>query len=271
MVCDPEDEMSDTATRPPLDAPASAYSPEWIADHLADERRASALLGEIREVVFGAQDGLVSTLAVVATVAGATGQAFPVVVAGVASGLAGVFSMAAGEYIGSKSQREIFDAQIHEERQEIEERAGEAEAEVAYMLAEEGLAVDEANRIAAVMARHPEVLLRTMVTRELGIQVDDHGGTVLRGALFMGAAFGLGAAVPILPFLLLPVAMAIPTAVVATGLVLFGIGVVKSRWTHRSALSSGLEVLLLAAVAGIAGYLFGTVLPRLLGVAGIAA
>jgi VIT1/CCC1 family predicted Fe2+/Mn2+ transporter len=53
--------------------------------------------------------------------------------------------------------------------------------------------------------------------------------------------------------------------------VLFGIGVVKSRWTHRSALSSGLEVLLLAAVAGIAGYLFGTVLPRLLGVAGIAA
>ena len=65
--------------------------------------------------------------------------------------------------------------------------------------------------------------------------------------------------------------MALPGAVVATGLVLFGIGVVKSRWTHRSALSSGLEVLALAAVAGIAGYLFGTVLPQLLGVAGISA
>jgi VIT1/CCC1 family predicted Fe2+/Mn2+ transporter len=51
--------------------------------------------------------------------------------------------------------------------------------------------------------------------------------------------------------------------------VLFGIGVVKSRWTRRSALPSGLEVLALAAVAGIAGYLFGTVLPSLLGVAGI--
>jgi vacuolar iron transporter family protein len=263
--------MSETAARPPLDAPASAYPREWIADHLAEERRASSLLGEIREVVFGAQDGLVSTLAVVATVAGATGQAFPVVVAGVASGLAGVFSMAAGEYIGSKSQREIFEAQIHEERQEIEERAGEAEAEVAFMLEEEGLEKEEAERIAAMMARHPEVLLRTMVTRELGIQVDEHGGGVLRGALFMGAAFGLGAAVPTLPFLILPVAMAIPAAVVATGLVLFGIGVVKSRWTHRTALSSGLEVLALAAVAGIAGYLFGTVLPQLLGVAGITA
>jgi VIT1/CCC1 family predicted Fe2+/Mn2+ transporter len=254
-----------------MDSPASAYDRRWIAIHLAEERHESALLGEIREVVFGAQDGLVSTLAVVATVAGASGQAFPVVVAGIASGLAGVFSMAAGEYIGSKSQREIFEAQIHEERHEVEERPGEAEAEVAYMLAQEGLDEDEADGIAALMARHPEVLLRTMVTRELGIQVDDHGGSVLRGALFMGAAFGLGALVPVLPFLILPIGLAMPVAIVATGLVLFGIGLVKSRWTHRSALSSGLEVLVLAAVAGIAGYLFGTVLPQLLGVAGIAA
>jgi VIT1/CCC1 family predicted Fe2+/Mn2+ transporter len=264
-------ETAPTTDRPPFDAPASAYAREWLADHLAEERRESSLLGEIREVVFGAQDGLVSTLAVVATVAGASGQAFPVVVAGVASGLAGVFSMAAGEYIGSKSQREIFEAQIHEERHEVKERAGEAEAEVAYMLEEEGLEEEEARRIATMMARHPEVLLRTMVTRELGIQVDEHGGGVLRGALFMGLAFGLGAAVPIVPFLMLPIGMAMPTAIVATGLVLFGIGVVKSRWTHRSAASSGLEVLALAAFAGVAGYLFGTVLPQLLGVAGITA
>ena len=252
-----------------MDAPASAYDRRWIAEHLAEERRASSLLGEIREVVFGLQDGLVSTLAVVATVAGASGQAFPVVVAGIASGLAGVFSMAAGEYIGSKSQREIFDAQIHAERHEVDERPGEAEAEVAYMLAEEGLGDEDAERVAALMARHPEVLLRTMVARELGIQVEDHGGTVLRGALFMGAAFGVGALVPILPFLVLPFSASLAAAAIATGLVLFGIGVVKSRWTHRSAVASGLEVLALAAIAGVAGYLFGTVLPGLLGVAGI--
>jgi vacuolar iron transporter family protein len=269
MVCEPEADMAETSTRPPIDAPASAYDRTWIAEHLTEERKASSLLGEIREVVFGLQDGIVSTLAVVATVAGASGQAFPVIVAGIASGLAGVFSMAAGEYIGSKSQREIFDAQIHDERDEVEERPGEAEAEVAFMLAEEGLPLDEAERVAALMARHPEVLLRTMVTRELGIQVDEHGGSVFRGALFMGGAFGLGALVPIMPFLLLPIAIALPTAVAAAGLVLFGIGVVKSRWTHRSAVSSGLEVLFLAAFAGIAGYLFGTALPSLLGVAGI--
>jgi vacuolar iron transporter family protein len=256
---------------PPPGTPAADFDRTWVRDHLADERRKASLLGEIREAIFGAQDGLVSTLAVVSTVAGATSERYPVLVAGIASGLAGIFSMAAGEYIGSKSQREIFDAQIHEERHEVAERAGDAEAEVAFMLEEEGLDGDEATRIAGLMARHPEVLLRTMVTRELGIQVEDRHGGVLRGALFMGAAFGLGAAVPVVPFLLLPIATALPAAVVATGLVLFGIGVVKSRWTHRSALSSGLEVLLLAAFAGVAGYLFGTVLPQLLGVAGITA
>jgi VIT1/CCC1 family predicted Fe2+/Mn2+ transporter len=258
-----------TMGRPPLDAPASAYSREWLAAHLAEEKKSSALLGEIREIVFGAQDGLVSTLAVVATVAGAAGTPFPIVVAGIATGLAGVFSMAAGEYIGSKSQREIFDAQVTAEREEIAERAGEAEAEVAFMLAEEGLGEEEAARVAAIMGRHPEVLLRTMVSRELGIQVDDEHGGVLQGALLMGGAFGLGAAVPVVPFLFLPVAIALPVAGLATGAALFAIGVVKSRWTHRSALSSGLEVLALAAVAGVAGYLFGTVLPQLLGVAGI--
>jgi len=263
--------MADTSARPPLDAPASAYDQGWIAEHLAEERRASSLLGEIREVVFGLQDGLVSTLAVVATVAGASGQAFPVVVAGIASGLAGVFSMAAGEYIGSKSQREIFDAQIHDERHEVEDRPGEAEAEVAYMLAEEGLGDEDAARVANLMARHPEVLLRTMVARELGIHVEEQGGGVLRGALFMGLAFGVGALVPIVPFLILPFSISLPAAAIGTGVVLFGIGVVKSRWTHRTALSSGLEVLALAAIAGIAGYLFGTVLPQLLGVAGITA
>jgi vacuolar iron transporter family protein len=264
-------DMSDAPTRPPTDAPASAYDRRWLAEHLAEERRESSLLGEIREVVFGAQDGLVSTLAVVATVAGASGEAFPVVVAGVASALAGVFSMAAGEYIGSKSQREIFDAQIHAERHEVRDRPGEAEAEVAYMLTEEGLDEAEAAKIAALMARHPEVLLRTMVARELGIQVEDRGGSVLRGALFMGAAFGLGALVPVLPFVLVPFDMALQVAAVVTGAVLFAIGVVKSRWSHRSALSSGLEVLALAAVAGVAGYLFGTLLPQLLGVAGLTA
>jgi VIT1/CCC1 family predicted Fe2+/Mn2+ transporter len=245
---------------------ATEFDHEFLSTHLADERRKASLLGEIREAIFGAQDGLVSTLAVVSTVAGASTERHVVLIAGIASGLAGIFSMAAGEYIGSKSQREIFEAQILDEREEVHERPGEAEAEIAYMLEEDGLPHDAAVHVAAIMAEHPEVLLKTMVEKELGLEVESDEGSPLQGALVMGAAFGLGAIPPILPHLFLSDDTAVIASVVATLAVLFSIGVLKSRWTHRSWLSSGAEILVLGAIAGVAGYFFGSLLPTILGV-----
>ena len=95
---------------------AAEFDRDFLRAHLTDERRKAALLGEIREAIFGAQDGLISTVAVVNFVAGASQDPYYVLVAGFAAALGGVFSMAAGEYISSKSQREIFDAQIVDER-----------------------------------------------------------------------------------------------------------------------------------------------------------
>jgi len=256
--------MADEDAR--ADMAAHEFDREFLATHLADERRKASLLGEIREAVFGAQDGLVSTLAVVSTVAGASSERHVVLIAGIASGLAGIFSMAAGEYIGSKSQREIFEAQIVDERHEVHERPGEAEAEIAYLFEEDGLPRDSAVHLASIMAKHPEVLLKTMVEKELGLIVEPDEGSPLQGALVMGAAFGLGAIPPLLPHLVLTGGVAVITSVVLTLAVLFGIGIVKSRWTHRGWLSSGLEILAIGAVAGIAGYFFGSILPSLLGV-----
>ena len=244
---------------------AEEFDHEFLSTHLAEERRKSALLGEIREAIFGAQDGLVSTLAVVSTVAGASSDRYVILVAGIASGLAGIFSMAAGEYIGSKSQREIFDAQIVDEREEVHERPGEAEAEVAYMFEEDGLPHDQALAVARMMAEHPETLLKTMVEKELGLTVEEGGGSPLQGALVMGAAFGLGALPPVVPHLFLTGTAAVFASVAATLAVLFAIGVTKSQWTHRSWWSSGLEILAIGAVAGVAGYFFGSILPVLLG------
>jgi vacuolar iron transporter family protein len=244
---------------------ASEFDHSFLGAHLADERRKASLLGEIREAVFGAQDGLVSTLAVVSTVAGATSDRYTILIAGIASALAGVFSMAAGEYIGSKSQREIFEAQIVDERNEVHERPGEAEAEIAYMLEEDGLPHDSAVQVAAIMAEHPEALLKTMVEKELGLNVEPEEGSPFQGALVMGGAFGLGSIPPIVPHLFATGGMAVTLSVLATLAVLFSIGVVKSRWTHRGWLPSGLEILAIGAVAGIAGYFFGSVLPVLLG------
>jgi VIT1/CCC1 family predicted Fe2+/Mn2+ transporter len=245
---------------------AAEFPREFLATHLADERRKASWLGEIREAVFGAQDGLVSTLAVVSTVAGATADQIVVLIAGIASGLAGTFSMAAGEYIGSKSQREIFEAQIVDERIEVLERPGEAEAEMAFMLEEDGLPRESAVHMASIMAQHPEVMLKTMVEKELGLVVEPDEGSPLQGALVMGGAFGLGVIPPLLPHVFLSGGAAVIASVVATMTVLFGIGVVKSRWTHRSWIGSGLEILVIGALAGIVGYFFGSLLPTFLGV-----
>src|SRR6187399_2129354 len=120
---------------------ADEFDREFLRAHLTDERRKASWLGEVREAIFGAQDGLVSTVA--------------------------------GEYIGSKSQREIFDAQIVDEREEVHERPGEAEAEVAYMFEEDGLPHEDAREVARIMAGHPDVLLKTMVEKELSPSVEE--------------------------------------------------------------------------------------------------
>jgi DNA damage-binding protein 1 len=138
---------------------------------------------------------------------------------------------------------------------------------MAYMLEEDGLPRDESAVMARTLAGHPDVLLKTMVEKELGLTGEHAEGSPLQGAWVMGASFGVGAAVPVIPHLLLPQAVAIWGSVAATGAVLFAIGVLKSRWTRRGWLISGTEILLLGAFAGIAGFFFGNLLPGLLGAA----
>jgi VIT1/CCC1 family predicted Fe2+/Mn2+ transporter len=246
-------------------ATAARSDPAAIAARLDDERRRASTLGEVREAIFGAQDGLVSTLAVVSTVSGATSDRFPVLVAGIAAALAGIFSMAAGEYLSSKSQRQIVLAQLLEQRERVATQRTESQAELAYLFTEEGLPPQDAAVIAAVIGRHPEVLLTTKAAKEFGISLDETAGSPLQGAMVMGIAFGLGALAPILPYLILPIGVATAVAVAATGAVLFLIGVAKTRWTGGNPLASGAEILLVGAVAGIVGNFFGSVLPALLG------
>ena len=244
---------------------AEGFDRAGLQARLDDERRRAGLLGDVREAIFGAQDGLVSTLAVVSTVSGATNDRYPVLVAGIAAGLAGIFSMAAGEYLSSKSQREISLAQIAEEREKVAERPDNVQVELAHIFEEDGLPEDEAIVVAAIIGRHREVLLNAKVLRQYGVAVEGAGGSPLQGAAVMGAAFALGALAPILPYLLLPFGIAVYASVIATAGVLFAIGVVKTRWTHGQPIWSGIEILTIGALAGIVGYFFGSILPTLLG------
>src|SRR5439155_19466655 len=125
-----------------------------VGARLDAERRRASVLGDVREAIFGAQDGLVSTLAVVSTVSGATNDRYRVLIVGIAAGLAGMFSMAAGEYLSSKSQREISLPQIAEEREKVAERPDEVQVDLARILEEDGLARDEASAVAEMIGRH---------------------------------------------------------------------------------------------------------------------
>jgi VIT1/CCC1 family predicted Fe2+/Mn2+ transporter len=243
-------------------------SKPWLADHLSEERREADLLSEVREAIFGAQDGVTSILTVVITVATATSNQYAVLVAGIAAAIAEVISMGAGEYMSSRSQREIFLAQIEKERQEVVERPHESEAEVAYMLEQEGLPEASARHAAAELARSQNVLLKTMVEKELGLIVDE-GGSPLQGALILAAAFALAALVPIVPFFFLPVPVALATAIVISVVAMFFLGVAKSRLTLRNPIRSGLEIVALVLAASAGGFIFGSLLPRALGFAGI--
>jgi len=249
----------------PAELPTEGFDRAAMGVRLDEERRRASLLGDVREAIFGAQDGLVSTLAVVSTVSGATDDRMTVLIAGIATGLAGIFSMAAGEFLSSKSQREIALAKIAEEREKVADRRMEVQTELAYLLREDGLPDEDATMVASVLARHPEVLLNSKVEKEYGIAVEEAHGSPLQGAGVMGIAFGLGALAPIVPYLLLPVGVALYVSVLATAGVLFAIGVVKTRWTRANPLGSGLEILIIGALAGIVGYFFGSILPTLLG------
>lgn len=249
-------------------APRRHLDREWLTQHLAEERRQADMLGEIREALFGAQDGVTSILIVVVTVATATTSTYAVLIAGIAAATAEVISMAAGEYMSSKSQRELFLAQIEGERQEVRDRPGESEAEVALLLEREGLSETSAKRVAAELARAPDVLLKTMVEKELGITVEAGPGA-LQGALVLAATFAVASLVPIGPFLVLPVATALPVAIGLSAAVMFVLGVVKARFTRANPLVSGLQIVALVAGASAGGFVVGTLLPRALGFAGV--
>jgi VIT1/CCC1 family predicted Fe2+/Mn2+ transporter len=253
--------MLPTAERP-------YHDKTWLRAHLEDERKEANLLAEIREVVFGLQDGVTSILAVVSVVAAASNDTYTVLISGIAATLAEVFSMGAGEYMSSKSQREIFTAQIAAERAEVAERPGEAEAEVAYMFEREGLPEEASRRVAAELAREPNVLLRTMVEKELGLTVDE-GGSPLQGALILAGAFFAAALVPLAPYFFLPVSTGLWVSVGLSAVVMFAVGIWKATLTKRNPIVSGLEIVTLVAGAAIAGSFFGSILPGLLGVAGI--
>jgi VIT1/CCC1 family predicted Fe2+/Mn2+ transporter len=221
-------------------------------------------LGEVREVIFGAQDGLLTTLGIASAVGTASDSGAAVLVAGISAAFAGTVSMLAGEYISSKSQRDVYLAEIEREREEADERPLETELEIRLLFEEEGLSPEDAAIVAEKLANSKQSRLKTMVEKELRLVLDEEA-TPVRGAAFMAASFFLGALAPVVPYALLPVSGALFVSIGVTLVVLFAIGVGKAIAAESNKLRGGLEIMGVGALAGLAGYILGTLLPHLLG------
>ena len=221
-------------------------------------------LSSIREVVFGAQDGLVSTFAVVAGLAAAGVGYLVVLLGGLVSAMAGVLSMSIGTFLASRAQRQLYESELERERHEIREHPGEEVAELMASLVARGMPRGDAVEVARRIARHPELLLSTLAIFELGL-APQRLGTPVRDAFVMAAAFGLASVIPVAPFLVGHVLPALALSGALTLLALFGVGVVKARVAGVSAVRSGLEVAALAAASGLLSFGLGRLASQILG------
>ena len=222
------------------------------------ERWRVAAAGRIREVVFGAQDGLVSTVALVTGVAVAGADNAVVLVAGLAGALAGVISMGTGAYLGSRAEQDVQKAEIEQEAAELAEHPGEELAELVVLYQREGLSFEEAKGVAEHIAADKDLWLRTMVEKELGLSYEMTVNPV-KDALAMGAAFIAGAMVPVLPYFITEGSPAITASVTTTLVGLFILGIGKGRIVRQSPLLQGFEVLLIGAASAGAGFALGLI------------
>jgi vacuolar iron transporter family protein len=218
----------------------------------------------LRPAVFGASDGLVSNLCLILGVAGASASSHTVLITGVAGLLAGAFSMAAGEYVSVRSQREMFEHQIGAERDELRQYPEQEAAELSLIYQARGLAKPDADRAATHLIADPDRALDTLAREELGLDPGGLGAPV-GAALSSFASFAVGAAVPLAPFLFVAGRGALGASVTLTAVALFGIGSAISLFTGRGALRSGARMLLIGGAAGGVTYAIGRMVGGVVG------
>jgi VIT1/CCC1 family predicted Fe2+/Mn2+ transporter len=237
--------------------------PKRIVPHrgtVTGEQRTGGKSGALRAAIFGVNDGLVSNLSLIFGVAGAGVDNAVVVLTGVAGLLAGAFSMAAGEYISVRLQREVFQRLIHIEAHEIGTAPDAERDELAAIYERKGVSHDLAEQLATELMRDPEMALDTHAREELGLDPDEGLGSpfAVAGASF--AMFAIGAFVPLIPFLFGSGGGAVATSAVLSAIALFTVGAGMSFLTGRNALFSGARMLLIGGAAATITYVVGKLL-----------
>lgn len=214
--------------------------------------------GWLGDAIYGANDGLGAVFGIVSGVAGYTGAADShfVLVSGLAGMLASALSMGSGAFLATKSEREVFQAEIDRERHEIEEDPEEEQEELALFYQLKGFTEDESNLLARRLAEKPDQFLRTLAHEELGLSEDNFPNPVVAATSAM-LSTAIGAFIPIIPFFFLTGITAIIVAAIVSLFAHFLVGAAKTLVTGRSWFSSGMEMTVVGAVEAVITYALG--------------
>lgn len=218
--------------------------------------------GWLRPAVFGAMDGLVTNVSLIAGVGGGGGSRHAIILTGLAGLAAGAFSMAAGEFVSVSSQNELVNAEVAKEQHELEHNAVAEQAELAGMLRARGISAATARQAAAEISAHPDKALALHAFEELGVNPAELPSPFVAAGASL-TAFACGAIIPLLPYLFASGVMWLALSLSALAAIVGG-GVV-ARLTDRPFWRGALRQLVLGALAAGFTYLIG------LGVGGVAA
>jgi vacuolar iron transporter family protein len=264
----PDESLRSNYTPPIQDVIVDVPGWQQIKPRIPDtaQRRKLEKQRSVREIVFGMQDGILTTLGIITGVGVAEGERSAVFISGFLALIAGALSMGVGEYLGRKSEREVVQATIDMEKREMhDDPQGEFAEQVAYYKLK-GFSAEEAQMIVARLAKLPEIYLYEMVRDEFGIDPREAEDSGLRGPLAMGGSFALGSIVPIVAFAL-PLALSVSTivALVFAVIGLFSVGYYAGTLSERSPIAKGLEVALFGIGVFVVSYAVGHFIPPLFG------
>ncbi len=229
----------------------------WVLGSRPRIERAS----RIRELVLGAQDGLIGTVGLLTGLAVAHESNKYIAIAGIAEMAASSLSMAAGVYLSSQAENDLYRGAIADELAEMEDHPEVERLELQYLLEEEGIPTDDAHTVSKIMARHPRSHVRMTVEKELGLAFGEHR-TAIGDGLVVGAMFICAAWVPVFPYFVWQTHTALAISLGATAVALFAVGTFKGYVSGMRRLMSGVWVLGIGSAAALIGFAVGELIPR---------
>ncbi len=213
-----------------------------------------------RDVVLGGNDALVSIFALVIGILGSGFGSFQIFLAGISGAIAGAISMAIGEYMSTKSQEQIYDAEKKREKEHIEHFFEDEKKELREMYAQKGFSGIILEEIVETISNNPRVMLKVMLEEEFGIKEEERRNPFVAMAVVF-IAFLLSSMIPVLPFAIIEnvgIAGGVATTLTLSGL--FIVGAVKSKIAEANWILGGMENVALGTFAGLFTFIVGNML-----------